>query len=304
MRALLRADGIIASPGVYDGYSAKMVEKAGFTSCCTTGAGLANARLGVPDVGLMSLSDNLDACRVVARAIDIPVMADADNGYGNAVTVYEVTRLFEETGVVGINIEDQVIPKRCGHMEGKAIIDADEMAKKIEAACDARRDDDFVVLARTDAIAVGGMDEALRRIDLYCRAGADIIFPDAVRAADDIKRIVDASPVPVSINMGFGIRQRPTTPLLSICELERLGVKRVSLPRMLPAAAIQAMQSALDVLAQSIASGEVVDRPDLLVSIDAIWDLMGESRIRELDARYATADAQGPSRPYRLKAAG
>lgn len=289
-RDLLASGEILVSPGVYDGYSAKLVEQAGFKTACTTGAGIANARLGVPDVGVMGLGENLEACRVLARSIDIPLMADADTGYGNPVTVYHTARLFEETGVVGINIEDQVSPKRCGHMTGKEVIDMREMARKIEAACCARHDDDFVILARTDAIAVEGIDGAIRRARLYASAGADLVFADAIRSEEEIERLVDAVPVPVSVNMGFGIRARPTTPLIPIRRLAELGVQRVTLPRMLPAAAILGMRKALEVLGASKDSGEIVDRPDLLTSIEDIWSLMGEAGIGELEARFLNLD--------------
>ena len=222
-RELLASGDILVSPGVYDGYSARIVDGAGFKTACTTGAGLANSRLGAPDTGVLGLSDNLEAVRVLARSMSIPLMADADTGYGNPVGVFRTTRLFEETGVVGINIEDQVSPKRCGHLPGKDVIDRREMIRKIEAACDARQDDDFVILARTDALAVEGLDSMLERVRLYARAGADLIFADAIETEEQIRQLVDASPVPVSINMGLGLRSRPTTPLISAARLAELA---------------------------------------------------------------------------------
>jgi 2-methylisocitrate lyase-like PEP mutase family enzyme len=286
MRELLAEDGILVSPGVYDGYSVRLVEKMGFKTACTTGAGLSNARLGVPDVGIMGLTDNLEACRMMARSVSIPVMADADTGYGNAVAVYHTIQRFEEAGIAGVNIEDQISPKRCGHMAGKDVIDMREMAKKIEAACDARKNDDFVVLARTDAIAVEGIEGAIRRARLYASAGADLVFADAIGGEEQIKRLVDSVPIPVSVNMGFGIRNRPTTPLIPVQRLEQLGVKRVTLPRMLPAAALMAMENALGILRQSMESGEVADRPDLLWGIDDIWALMGQPEIKAMENHY------------------
>jgi 2-methylisocitrate lyase-like PEP mutase family enzyme len=282
----LAGEDILVSPGVYDGYSIRLVEKMGFKTACTTGAGLANARMGYEDVGLMGLTDNLDACRMIAGCASIPVMADADTGYGNPATVWHTTRQFEAAGVAGINIEDQVSPKRCGHMAGKDVIDMREMARKIEAACDARRDDDFVVLARTDAIAVEGLERAIRRAKLYEKAGADLIFADAIKGEEQIKELVDSVGIPVSVNMGFGIRSRPTTPLIPIARLKELGVRRVTLPRMLPAAALKAMETALAVLRDAIPTGEVVDRPDLLASIEDIWGLMGLSEYQDLEERF------------------
>lgn len=289
-RQLLSGDDILLSPGVYDGYSARLVEAAGFSTLCTTGAGLANSRLGVPDVGIMGLTDNLEAVRMLARATSLPLMADADNGYGNAVTVFHVVRLFEETGVVGINLEDQVIPKRCGHMAGKEVIDAREMAKKIEAACDARRDDDFVILARTDAIALEGIDAAIARAQLYAKAGADMIFADAIRSEEEIRRLVEAVPVPVSVNMGLGLRSRPTTPLIPVPRLKALGVRRVTLPRMLPAAAVLGMRRTLEAFRAASGSEEIMDRSDLMVDVDEIWALMGDADVGVLDERYAVKD--------------
>jgi 2-methylisocitrate lyase-like PEP mutase family enzyme len=171
-------------------------------------------------------------------------------------------------------------------MAGKDVIDAREMARKIEAACDARKDDDFVILARTDAIALEGLEGAIRRAKLYAKAGADMIFADAIGGEDQIKALVDAVPVPVSVNMGFGIRNRPTTPLIPLARLAEIGVKRVTLPRLLPAAAIMAMENALSILKESIPSGEIIHRPDLLASIDDIWALMGQPEIRQMELKY------------------
>lgn len=291
MRGLLAVPGkVLVSPGVYDGYSAKLAERAGFQAISTTGAGIANSRLGVQDTGVMSLHQNLEACRAIAAAVSIPLMADADTGYGNAVTVYQVVRLFEESGVVGINIEDQEFPKRCGHMQGKELIHPLEMARKIEAAAAGRRDGDFIINARTDAIAVEGIEAAVERAKLYASAGADMIFPDTVRSEEDIRRLVDAVPIPVSINIGFGIRSRPTTPLIPMPRLAALGVRRVSVPRMLPAAAIRAMEQALALFRHSIETGEVVDRPDLLASIEDIKALMDYAELERLEERFLLPD--------------
>jgi 2-methylisocitrate lyase-like PEP mutase family enzyme len=290
MRELIAGDDLIVSPGVYDGYSARLVERAGFKTACTTGAGLSNTLFGQPDAGVMGMSDNVEACHHIARSLSIPLMADADTGYGNPVSVHHTVRYFEEAGVVGVNIEDQVSPKRCGHMQGKAVIDVAEMANKVEAACNARRDDKFVILARTDAIAVEGIEGAIRRARVYAAAGADLIFADAIHSEDDIKRLVDSVPVPVSVNMGFGIRSRPTTPLIPFARLKAIGVKRVTLPRMLPAAAIMAMQNALSILKETVAAGGTADRPDLLVGIEDIMDLMDYPTLRALEARFLATD--------------
>jgi 2-methylisocitrate lyase-like PEP mutase family enzyme len=290
-RELLAKGGLVVAPGVYDGYSARLVEKAGFEMAATTGAGISNSLLGIDDIGAMGLSENVDHCRMLARTLSIPLTADADTGYGNPMNVYYTVQLFEEAGVAGINIEDQVHPKRCGHMPGKEVVPLVEGVKKIEAACLARRDDAFAIIARTDALAIEGVDGMLRRARAYAEAGADMIFADAIRTEDQIKRLVDAARVPVTVNMGFGIRARPTTPLMSIKRLAELGVRRVTLPRMLPAAAIHGMMRALDAMKVAMATGEPADRPDLLVDIDTIMRLMDYDAMRELERRLLTTEA-------------
>jgi 2-methylisocitrate lyase-like PEP mutase family enzyme len=290
-RSLLKSARPLVSPGIYDGYSVRLVEAMGFKTAATTGSGLSNTLLVQPDIGIMGLLENVAACRHLARSVSIPLMADADTGYGNAVTAYHVVRYFEEAGVVGINIEDQVWPKRCGHMRGKDIIDAREMCKKIEAAVKAKKDPDFVINARTDAIAVEGIDGAARRAKEYAAAGADMIYPDAVRSEDDIRRIIDAVPdVPVNINMGFGVRSRPTTPLVPLKRLKELGVARVSCPRMLTAAAISGMRKALEQMQWCIETGEIADRPDLLASMEDITSLMNYERVDALEEAFSLAE--------------
>ncbi|HBP28146.1 carboxyvinyl-carboxyphosphonate phosphorylmutase [Advenella sp. S44] len=289
-RALLKSEAFIVSPGVYDGYSIRLVEAAGFKTACTSGAAISNSLLGVADIGVMGLAENVNHCRNLARSVSIPLTADADTGYGNPVNVFHTVRLFEEAGVAGVNLEDQVSPKRCGHMPGKDVISEAEMVKKIEAACLARHNDDFVIVARTDSLAVEGIEGTIRRAKAYAAAGADMLFPDAVRTEDDIQRIVDAAGIPVSVNMGFGIRARPTTPLIPLPRLKEMGVKRISLPRMLPAAAIHAMQQALGVMQEVIATGEPADRPDLLVGIEDIMKLMDYENMRALEKRLTTLD--------------
>jgi 2-methylisocitrate lyase-like PEP mutase family enzyme len=290
-RSLLKSARPLVSPGIYDGYSVRLVEAMGFKTAATTGSGLSNTLLVQPDIGIMGLLENVAACRHLARSVSIPLMADADTGYGNAVTAYHVVRYFEEAGVVGINIEDQVWPKRCGHMRGKDIIDAREMCKKIEAAVKAKKDPDFVINARTDAIAVEGIDGAARRAKEYAAAGADMIYPDAVRSEDDIRRIIDAVPdVPVNINMGFGVRSRPTTPLVPLKRLKELGVARVSCPRMLTAAAISGMRKALEQMQWCIETGEIADRPDLLASMEDITSLMNYESVDALEEAFSLAE--------------
>lgn len=290
LRRLIAAPKILVSPGAYDCFSAKLIESMGFMALATTGAGISESFLGLPDFGILGLSDNVMISRNIARAVDIPVMADADTGYGNAVNVYHTVRMFEEAGITGVNLEDQVSPKRCGHLKGKEIISLEEMVKKIEAAVDARKDPDFVINARTDAAAIAGIDEAIRRANAYAKAGADMVFPDAVLSEEDIAKFVSSVSAPVSINMGLAIRKRPTTPLVSVKRLEELGVARVTFPRMTTAAALAGMKKAFETILESITRGEIIERPELCFSFEELSTLMGFPRMRELESRFLTEE--------------
>jgi 2-methylisocitrate lyase-like PEP mutase family enzyme len=284
MRAMLKSGKIVVSPGVFDGYSVRLVEAMGFQAASTTGAGLSNSRIGQPDIGVMTLRDNVEACYHIARSVSIPVMSDADTGYGNAVTVFHTVRYFEEAGIVGINIEDQVSPKRCGHMRGKELISAAEMAKKIEGAIKARRDPDFIINARTDAIAVEGIDAAISRAKVYLAAGADMVYPDAINSEEQIKRFVDGVQAPVSISMGLGLRGRVTTPLVSVKRLQSIGVARVSYSRMLTGSALHGMKTALQTFKDYLELDQPPERPDLTVSPEEISELMGYGFVNELES--------------------
>jgi 2-methylisocitrate lyase-like PEP mutase family enzyme len=286
LRTLLNQPGIVVTPGVYDGFSLRLVELMGYKSAAISGAGLSESNLGWSDVGIMGYAENLRASAALAAISSIPLSADGDTGYGNALNVYFTVQGFERAGLACLMIEDQVWPKRCGHMEGKRVISAEEAVEKIRAAAEARRDPDFVIKARTDATAIHGVGEAIRRLNLYAEAGADLLFADALLTAEDIATVARNVIKPLTVNMGFGIRQRPTTPLLSTKQLEDMGVKAVSFPRLLTAAAIQGMKNALAVLGQSIEEGRAIDRPDLLVSFDELNDLMGIRQIRALERSF------------------
>lgn len=286
LRVLFAEPGIVIAPGVYDGFSLRLVEQAGYKTANVTGAGLSESNLGWPDVGIMGYTENVRASGALAAVSTIPLSADGDTGYGSALNVYFTVQGFERAGLACLMIEDQVWPKRCGHMEGKSVISAEEGAEKIRAAAEARRDPNFVIKARTDATAIHGLDEAIRRLNLYAEAGADILFADALLSAEDISTVARNVIRPLSVNMGFGIRQRPTTPLLSARQLEDMGVKSVSYPRMLTAAAMQGMKNALEILGQSIAEGRVIDRPDLLVSFGELNQLMGLEMLQNLQRSF------------------
>jgi 2-methylisocitrate lyase-like PEP mutase family enzyme len=289
LRALLAKPGILVTPGVYDGFSLRLVEQMGYQTAAISGAGLSESNLGWADVGIMGYTENLRASAALAAISSIPLAADGDTGYGNALNVYFTVQGFERAGLACLLIEDQVWPKRCGHMEGKQVISAEEGVEKIRAAAQARRDPDFVIKARTDATAIHGVGEAIRRLNLYAETGADLLFADALLTAEDIATVARNVIKPLTVNMGFGIRQRPTTPLLSTKQLEDMGVKAVSFPRLLTAAAIQGMKNALAVLGQSIEEGRVIDRPDLLVPFGELNDLMGLGQIRALEHSFAAS---------------
>src|SRR5437899_6483284 len=290
LRALIDAPSILVLPGVFDGFSTRLVEKLGYTAAFITGSGVSESRLGQPDVGLMGLEENVAAARAIAACSNLALLADADTGYGNPINVHHTVRAFERAGVAGLMLEDQVWPKRCGHLKGKEVIPAEEMVQKIRAAAEARVDPDFVIKSRTDVLATHGVAEAIRRLNLYAEAGADLLFADAAMSADDIRTIAKNVSKPLSVNMGFGIRQRSTTPLLSAKQLQDLGVAVVIYPRLLTACALQGMQTGLDLLKQSVDSGKVVERPDVLVSFETLHDIMGMHEIEAMEQRFLTAN--------------
>lgn len=287
LKELINSPQILVTPGVYDGYSARLVEKAGFQSGSITGAGTSESRLGWADRGVMGLDENVANARRLADCCNLLLRGDADTGYGNAMSVYFATRAFEKSGVAAVMFEDQVWPKRCGHMAGKSVIPANEMVQKVRAAVDARLDPDFIIIARTDAAGPLGVDEAIRRLNLYAEAGADCLYADALLSREDIAKVAKGVPKPLIVNMGLGMRTRKTTPLMTPKELEALGVAVVSYPRLLTTAALRGMMNAMTVFKEEVVGKHrVVDRTDLQVSFEEINDLMGMAELDELERRY------------------
>jgi 2-methylisocitrate lyase-like PEP mutase family enzyme len=221
----------VVVPGCHDALSAKVIASCGFEAVQISGFGIAGSLLAKPDVGLVSMKDVLDLTWNIVQAVDVPVMADADTGGGNAINAAWVTERLITMGAAGMNIEDQVFPKRCGHMAGKQVISAEEMVGKVKACAKARDalDPDFLINARTDAFAVYGLDEAIRRGNLYLQAGADLVFIDAVAKRSDIAQAVKGMNGPLSVNLMDGVTGVKTE-LLPIPELAKLGVARVSIP--------------------------------------------------------------------------
>jgi len=288
LRKLVEAKEILVLPGVFNGYSVRLVERYGYKAAAISGAGLSESLLGFADRGILTFDQNLQACRALAACTSIPLLADADTGYGNALNVYFVTRAFEQAGVAAISIEDQVSPKRCGHLAGKAVIPAGEMADKVKAAVDARLDGNFLIRARTDAAATDGISEVIDRLNLYAEAGADIVFADALLSVEDIATVAKGVRKPLAVNMGFGLMERGTTPLITPKRLEALGVATVSYARMLTSAALRGMINALEAFAPTITADKPAQRPELLVPFGELNELMGLKELEALEARWAS----------------
>ncbi len=187
LRQMLNSPGMVVAPFVFDAFQARIAQAAGFEAVYMTGFGTAAAR-GFPDVGLLTMAEMVENVRYIANAVNIPLVCDADTGYGNPVNVYRTVREYEVAGAAALHIEDQVWPKRCGFLAGKQVIPMEEMVPKVQAACDARRDTNFVIIARTDALAVNGWEDVIKRARAYRAAGADLIFVDGIRTLDDMKR--------------------------------------------------------------------------------------------------------------------
>jgi 2-methylisocitrate lyase-like PEP mutase family enzyme len=286
LKALIHDPRILVMPGAYDPISAKLIERAGFDAIQCTGSGISAAFLGRPDYGIVSMNDMLTATRHIVDVVGLPVMADGDTGFGNAVNAYLTVQAFEKAGAAGINLEDQVAPKRCGHLDGKQIIPFEEAVTKVRAACEARRDPDFVINARTDALAVAGMDEVVRRGNAFLGVGATMVMIDGVETVEQIRAAVAGIRGPVAINIVEGGKTRFDC---TFEELQALGVARVSLPGTLVRAALYAMQEALR---RVKADGSVRGLQDMILPFaQGIPALMGMQEVNELEQRYATPTA-------------
>jgi 2-methylisocitrate lyase-like PEP mutase family enzyme len=239
-RHLLSSSGLLIAPGAYDALTARLIEQAGFPLVYMTGAGTAAAR-GFPDYGLVTLTEMAETAGVLARSVAIPVLADADTGYGNELNVTRTVREFESRGVAGIHLEDQVAPKRCGHLDGKAVIDRDAFVAKIRAAVAARSEGDFVIIARTDAVAVHGLDDAIERANAALAAGADLAFVEAPPSVEDAAAIPRRVDGPCLLNLVPGGQ----TPITDLQQVADMGYRIVILPALLIGAAVLACEAAL-----------------------------------------------------------
>jgi 2,3-dimethylmalate lyase len=286
LRELLNSGETILAPGAFDPLAARLVEEAGFPAVYMTGFGTSAALLGRPDVGLLTMTEMADNAGRIAACVDIPVIADADTGYGNPLNVIRTVGVYEAAGVAAMHIEDQVAPKKCGHMEGKLVIGAQEMAQKVRAAVDARTDPDFVIIARTDARAVEGLDSALERGRRYRDAGADVLFIEALVSEAEIEAAASAFPdVPLLFNWAEGGK----TPPVGLARLTQLGYRIVIYPIATLLAATGAMRR---VLAEIAAAGTPAGLLGELPAFGEFTDFIGLPEVRQIEQRYI-ADEQG-----------
>jgi methylisocitrate lyase len=276
----------VVVPGCHDALSAKVIEAAGFEAIQVSGYGLAASLLGKPDVGLVQMKDVLDITWNLAQAVGIPIMADIDTGGGNAVNAAWVTERLITMGVAGLNIEDQVFPKRCGHMAGKEVIDADEMAGKIRACADVRErlDKDFIINARTDAFSVRGLDEAIRRCNLYLENGADLAFIDGIKTRADIEEAVSRLGGPLSVNLMDAVSGMKTE-LVPIPELAKLGVGRVSIPVASIMVAHRALTDFFKALRAS-PTGLLAGQTQWLSTFEGFTDFVGLKNYKNMEDSY------------------
>lgn len=280
LRERLKDDRILIAPGAHDVLTAKIIERVGFEAVYMTGYGTSASMLGMPDVGLLTLTEMARRASNIVEAVNIPVIADADTGYGNAVNVMRTVREYEKVGVACIQLEDQVAPKKCGHMLGREIISAEEMVGKIKAACDARRGD-TLIMARTDARTNYGIEEALERGRLYEEAGADILFIESVETIEEMKMVTSSFNVPVLANM----LEHGRTPLLSRDELEEIGY---DLAIFCVASTYVAAKAVMDLMIHLKETGRTNDYMDKMITFEEFNKLIGLPEIREIERKYAT----------------
>ena len=266
-RQLLKEPGIIQAPGAYDCLTAKIIENAGFSAVYMTGAGTSVAQLGYPDLALATMTEMVANAASLTEILDVPLIADADTGYGGVLNVRRTVRQYERAGVAAIHIEDQESPKRCGHLDDKRVISTQDMVQKIRAAVDARTDDDFTIIVRTDSIAVTGWDDAMHRCEEYMKAGADVLFVEALRTTEEAERAAKNLDIPLLYNFV----ESGKSPLLPASELEALGFKIV----IYPASALLSVTHVVgQVMAQLKEKGTTAHLMDSMVSLEDCFEVM------------------------------
>lgn len=279
-RRMLGEPGIIVAPGAYDCLTAAIIQQAGFPAVYMTGAGTSVARLGYPDLALATMTEMLANASDIAGAVQVPVIADADTGYGGILNVQRTVRQYERTGVAAIHIEDQEFPKRCGHLDNKRVIPAEDMVQKIRAAVDARTDPDFTIIVRTDALAVTGWDDTLRRCEDYVKAGADVLFVEALRTPEEAERAASYFGVPLLYNFV----ETGKSPLLPASELERLGFKIVIFP---VSALLTVCRVVNDLMRDLKQLGTTSHLMNNMLSVEECFNTVGLNEMLARDAAYA-----------------
>lgn len=279
LKQLFQRDRLLVAPGCFDGLSARLVEEAGFEAAYLSGGAVARS-MGIPDIGLVTMSEVIERAAQVVAAVKIPIIADADTGYGNAINLVRSVREFERTGVAAIHIEDQITPKRCGHLDGKEVIPLAEMEKKLQAALASRSDPDFSIIARTDARGVHGFDDAIRRGRAFAGLGVDAVFVEAPQSEAELEEIPRAIPnVPLLVNVFKGGK----TPMLPVERLQQMGYRIAIYPSETQRAAIHAMRQALGLLKRD---GTTEKMDDALTTFKERDKVVGLDEWQELEKQY------------------
>ena len=279
LRQMMTGKQIVVAPGAHDALTAKIIEQVGFSAVYMTGYGQAASHLGKPDVGLLTLTEMVARASNIVEAVNVPVIADADTGFGNAVNVMRTLREYEKAGVAAIQLEDQVAPKKCGHMTGRQVVSKEEMVGKIKAAVDVRTDPDLMIIARTDARTVHGIGEALERAKAYEEAGADILFIESPETVEEMKQITTSFKVPVLANMVEGGR----TPFLPVQELQGLGYDLVIFPTASTYLVTKALTRLMTVLKDTGTTASLIPE---MITFEEFNDLIGLTKIREIESIY------------------
>jgi 2,3-dimethylmalate lyase len=282
LRQILKRDEFIIAPGAYDALTARLVAAAGFPVVYATGAGISNSQLALADVGLLTMTEMLEQSRRMAAAIDVPLITDIDTGYGNAVNLYRTVKEFQRAGVAAVQIEDQIIPKKCGHFTGKQVVPFDEAVLKIKAAVEARGDGKLVIIARTDAIAVEGFDEAMRRARAYHDAGADMLFVEAPRTREQMTAICRDLPGIKIANIVEGGH----TPIVPAKELKDMGFRLAIYANMVLRSSVKAIQKSLAHLKQAGDSQAILGE---MITMDERAHVTQKDKLDALEKRYVTA---------------
>ena len=283
LRTALETAKPLVIPGVFNALVAKMAERAGFLAAYQSGAALSANLAGLPDVGLLTQTEFAEQGRYLAQAVRVPILSDADTGFGEPLSVERTVRLFESAGLAGLHLEDQEFPKRCGHLSGKTLISQDAMVAKIRAAVSAKGDDDFLIIARTDARGVEGFKEAQQRARAYAEAGADLIFPEALETADEFAKFAEGFPIPLIANMTeFG-----KSPLLTLDELRALGYSAAIYPVTLLRVAMRAVDNALATLLDEGGQASLLPR---MQTRQELYDLLDYTDFEARDQAYFSAE--------------